>query len=162
MERAEIEHALEEAFDQALVFHGFADLMRDYDVYIYAPSAPSSAVPPEHLRYRFTHCVRATVTTGIRAEVWARSLDERLTDFETFKRTDDLEGFVWGVKWQDLYPGISLLPASQETERWSTALGMPFHEVQIETNVHVISLIFADLIVSTVEPGHAAFVVPGK
>ncbi len=33
---ADIASAFHEVFDQAVVFHGFADYMRDYDVVIYA------------------------------------------------------------------------------------------------------------------------------
>ncbi|MGX7827237.1 YxiG-like protein [Actinokineospora sp. 24-640] len=34
------------------------------------------------LRYRFTHCVRASVTSAVPAAVWSRSLDDRLTRLE--------------------------------------------------------------------------------
>lgn len=37
---------------------------------------------------------------------------------------------------------------------------VPFYEAVIRTNGHDISLVFSDLIVDTVAPGHAAFVVP--
>lgn len=37
---------------------------------------------------------------------------------------------------------------------------MPFHEAVIETNGHNLSLVFSNLIVDVVEPGHAPFVVP--
>jgi hypothetical protein len=36
--------------DQAIVFHGFADYMRDYEVFIYATSDPRTGIRPEHLR----------------------------------------------------------------------------------------------------------------
>src|SRR5262249_23945219 len=128
-----------------------------YEIFIYATADPRTGIRPEHLRYRFTHCVRATATTALAPEIWKRSLDERLVDYEQGR---DLDGYVWGVKWQALYPGINLLPDSADAERWSRALGLPFHEAVIETNGHNLSLVFSDLAVQTVSPGHAPFVLP--
>jgi hypothetical protein len=156
----EITRAFEDAFDQALVFHGFADYMRDYDVYVYATADPRTGISPEHLRYRFTHCVRATVTSAVAPDVWARSLDDRFTDYQTWVSSGEAEGSVWGVKWQGLYPGMQLLPQTAETQEWSARLGLLFHEALIETNGHNISLVFSGLTVTTVAPGHAPFVVP--
>jgi hypothetical protein len=158
----EIRRALDEVFDQALVFHAFADYMRDYDLYIYATSDPRTGIEPEHIRYRFTHCVRATATTAVRHDVWPRSLGDEFTDHEEWLRFGAPEGFVWGVKWQGLYPGMRLMPESDETREWSSLLGLPFHEVLIETNGHNLTLVFSDLRVSTVPPGTATFVVPAS
>ena len=97
------------------------------------------------------------MTTALSPEIWRRSLDERLVDYEQGR---DLDGYVWGVKWQDLYPGMKLVPDSAEAERWSRELGLPFHEAAIDTNGHNFSLVFSDLTLQTVEPGHAPFVVP--
>ena len=158
VDSAGIQAAFDDVFDQALVFHGFADYMRDYEVFVYATADPRTGIRPEHLRYRFTHCIRATVTSALSAETWKRSLDERLVDHD---RGRDLDGYVWGVKWQVLYPGMKLAPDSAEAHRWSGELGLPFHEAAIETNGHNISLVFSDLTVQAVDPGYAPFVVPG-
>jgi len=77
-----------------------------------------------------------------------------------YEQGRDLDGYVWGVKWQMLYPGMKLVPDSFDARRWSQEPGIPFHEVAIETNAHNISLIFSDLTVDTVSTGHAPFVVP--
>jgi hypothetical protein len=156
----ELRRAFEEVFDQALLFHGYADYMRDYDLYLYATADPRTGIAPEHLRYRFTHCVRASVTSAVRRDVWARSLDDKFTDYETWRKSGEGEGYVWGVKWQGLYPGIRLLPGTAEAREWSEQLGRPFHEVLIETNGHNISLVFSDLEVAKTDPGHVPFVVP--
>ena len=156
----DIKRALDEVFDQALVFHGFADHMRDYDLYIHATADPRTGIAPEHLRYRFTHCVRATATTAVGRDVWPRSLGDEFIDYEEWLRAGEPEGYVWGVKWQVLYPGMRLMPDSDETRSWSAQLGLPFHEVLIETNGHDITLVFSDLRVSTIPSGTAAFVVP--
>jgi hypothetical protein len=160
MDSSAIRTAFEDVFDQAIVFHGYAKHMRDYDVFIYATADPRTGIEPEHLRYRFTHCVRATVTTAVRRDVWKRSLDERLLDYESYLAADDLDGYVWGVDWQLLYPGISLLDQSAEADQWSADLDIPFHEAKIETNGHDVSLVFSDLHVDRVGPGHSPFVVP--
>jgi len=75
-----IQAAFDDVFDQAIVFHGFADYMRDYEVFVYVTADPRTGIRPEHLRYRFTHCVRATTTTALSPDIWRRSLDERLID----------------------------------------------------------------------------------
>jgi hypothetical protein len=100
VDTSEIHAAFDDAFDQAIIFHGFADYMRDYEVFIYATADPRTGVRPEHLRYRFKHCVQATVTSALSPETWKRSLDERLVDYE---QGLDLDGYVWGMKWQMLY-----------------------------------------------------------
>jgi len=74
------------------------------------------------------HCVRATATSALSPEAWRRSLDERLVDYE---RGRDLDGYVWGVKWQELYPGMKLVPDSADARRWSREVGLPFHEAII-------------------------------
>ncbi len=140
MDSSEIQAAFEGAFDQAVLFHGFAD----YEIFIYLTADPRTGVAPQHLRYRFTHCVRATITSALPPDTWKRSLDERLVDYEKGR---DLDGYVWGVRWQVLYPGMKLVTGSTDAERWSRELGLPF-------------LIFSDLAVDHVDIGHAPFVVP--
>jgi hypothetical protein len=156
----EIRRALDEVFDQALVFHCFADYMRDYDLFVYATADPRTGIAPEHLRYRFTHCVRASASTAVRRDVWPRSLADDFTDYGAWERAGEPEGYVWGVKWQGLYPGMTLQPESSETREWAELLSIPMHEVLIETNGHNINLVFSDLHVSTVAAGESPFVVP--
>jgi len=56
-------------FDSAIVPHGFAPHMRDYDVIVEVPlrSQTARAAIAGRYRYRFTHCVEAHVET-----FWAR------------------------------------------------------------------------------------------
>lgn len=156
MNRTEIQAAFDDVFDQALVFHGYADYMRDYDLYVYTTADPRTGIAPQHLRYRFTHCVRAFATSALPPETWKRSLDDRLVDPE---QSADLDGYVWGVKWQALYPGMALVADSAEARQWSHDLGLPFHEATIGTNGHHISLVFADLTVDLLAPGDTPFTV---
>jgi len=48
----QIREAVNDVFDQAIVFHGFAHYTRDYDVVIYATADPRTGIQPEHVRYR--------------------------------------------------------------------------------------------------------------
>jgi hypothetical protein len=68
------------------VFHGFADYMRDDEVFVDVCAALSTGIQPRHLLYRFKHCVRAVVTTRLDPELWQRSLDERLADYSRGER----------------------------------------------------------------------------
>ena len=47
MDIAEIQAALDDVLDQAIVFHGFADYMRDYDAFIYATADPRTGIAPQ-------------------------------------------------------------------------------------------------------------------
>ncbi|MDX6281593.1 MAG: hypothetical protein QOH03_2664 [Kribbellaceae bacterium] len=156
MDVHQITAAFDDLFDHALVFHGYTDYMRDYDVFVSTSADPRTGIAPEHLRYRFKHCVRASVTSVVSPQTWSQSLDDRLLDSE---QSHDLNGLVWAVRWQALYPGAKLLPASPETELWSARLGRPAHEATIETNIHAISLIFTDLSVDRINPGDSPFTV---
>ena len=118
VDSSQIQAAFDDVFDQAIVFHGFADYMRDYEVFVYA---------------------------------------KRLIDYDQGR---DLDGYVWGVKWQDLYPGMRLVPDSAEAGQWSRETGVPFHEAIIEANAQHLALVFSDLSVQTVQPGYAPFAVP--
>jgi hypothetical protein len=150
---------MDEVLDQAIVFHGFADYMRDYDVYIYATADPRTGVAPEHVRYRFVHAAEVVAASAVAPDVWQRSLDDRLIEYETGV---DLDGYVWCVKWQALYPGMRMADTSAAADRWSRTLGIPFFEASVETNGHNLTIVFADLIVEPIASGTAPFIVPGE
>ena len=155
----DLQRKLDDIFDQGLIFHGFTDYMRDYELVVHCTADPRTGIPPANLRYLFKVCVVARIETSVPPEVWLRSLDERLIDYEAGV---DLDGYVWGVKWQMLYPGARIVRNSVEARRWTDALAIPFHEVEIEGNGHRMTLVFSDLEVTEVEAGFAPFVVgPG-
>ncbi|MFG2081745.1 hypothetical protein ACGFI5_15415 [Micromonospora tulbaghiae] len=148
--------ALDEMFDQALVHHGFTDYMRDYEAIVYVTADPRTGVAPKYLRYLFRYCVEARCRTSVAPSTWRESLDDRLTDHRTGV---DLEGYVWGVKWQSLYPGARIVEESPAAQRWAEAIGLEFHEVRIETNTHDLTLLFSDLQVGEPPPGYRPFAV---
>jgi hypothetical protein len=159
----EIRAAFDEAFDHAVIFHGFARHLRDYDFYVYLQAAPSTGIAPEHRRYRFTHCVVAEASTALSAETWKRSLDPRLVDYQSYlASSDEVDGYVWGVNWQCAYPGFALVEDSERARTWSTEVGIPFYEATYEGNGHRVRLVFSDLEVSLAAVGDSAYTVDDR
>ncbi len=149
MDPVKLQQALDDIFDQALLHHGFVDYMRDYQLVIYATADPRTGIAPTTLRYLFRHCVQATCVTTVRADTWRESLDDRLITYETGV---ELDAYIWGVKWQMLYPGATLVTDSPTAQSWAAAIGIDFHEVRIETNAHDLTLIFSDLWIEELPP----------
>ena len=158
----EIEQALDDLFDHALVYHGYADYMRDYELVVAMPGAAGDAgctrgEPTQaYRRYLFRICPRVVVTSTVGQDVWPKSLDERLLQAES----PHGGAYAWGVRWQVLYPGAGRLETNRETKRWSSRLGVPFYEVTLEGNCHELQLLFSDLTVADLEAGYTPFVVP--
>jgi hypothetical protein len=68
--------------DSAIVRHGFAPYMRDYDVIIEVSAAKpggSGSYIEGRYRYRFTHCVEARVETDVPPRGTARGRRSSLT-----------------------------------------------------------------------------------
>lgn len=156
VEIARLSQALDDIFDGAIVHHGYTDYIRDYEVIVYVTADPRTGIPPIHLRYLFKYCVSAEVQTAVSPDTWRCSLDERLTDREI---GPDLDGFVWAVRWQPLYPGAEVVADSERARSWADKIGIPFHEVRFEMNAHAITLVFSDLDVTEVGEGYAPFTV---
>lgn len=97
----------------------------------------------------------AEARTELTPEIWRRSLDDRLLDHDA---AADLDGYVWGVKWQEFYPGARLVPDSERAAEWSTSLGIAMNHVEIETNGHHLTLVFHDLVVEDLPVGFAPFI----
>ena len=137
----ELEALMEDfdVFDNALLYHAYKDYMRDYELIVQVHVGPA---PQGTYSYLFRYCVEADVRTSLPASIYRQSLDERLIDYDTGK---DLDGYVWGVKWSALYPGWKRNPTSERAASWSADVGMEFHEVEVETNAYLLTLVFADL-----------------
>ena len=125
MDSAQLQQALDDVYDQALVHHGYTPYMRDYELIVYVTAESATGIPPAYLRYPFRFCVEATTRSTLSRDTWQRSRDERLIRYETGK---DLDGFVWGVTWLPLDPGFGVVPDSARARMWSDALGTDFHE----------------------------------
>jgi hypothetical protein len=151
-----LQQRLDEVFDHAVVFHGFTDYMRDYEVVFFCVADPTTGIEPEHVRYLFKCCVVAAVRSTLSAHNWRASLDERLIHSAT---GEGLVGYVWGVRWQVFYPGATIIADSPRAEQWSKELSIPFHEVVLEGNGHMITLVFSELVVLPASAGYTPFVV---
>jgi hypothetical protein len=135
---------LDEVSDQAIVFHGFTDYTRDYEVVFYRVADPAAGVDPGLVRFLFKHCVVAEVETTVSPKVWRESLDERLVDSRSGL---DLPGHAWAVKWHGNHPGVTAVYGSERAQEWVEQVGVPFSEVTIETDAHRITLVFSELVV---------------
>jgi hypothetical protein len=159
VDRAEIEAAFEDAFDAGLLFHAFANTMRDYEAIVEKSASPSSDIATRTDRYTFKACVEVEARTSLSPSTWKRSvMDDRLLN-ATVANELGLDGYVWGVEHQDIYPGFKLLPHSDRAHHWERMLGMPFYEATFEGNAHQFSLIFSDLSVDGVPAGWTPFEV---
>lgn len=156
MTPADIQAALDEVFDQAIVFHSFTDYMRDYEVITYSVADPTTGIKPAFDRYLFTNCVSATTTTTLDAEGWSRSLDDHLTTREAMNDAQD--GYVWGVRWQCNYPGAEAVEESEAASEWTRQLGIRFVSTVWSANGHRIELLHSGLTVSRIDAGYAPFI----
>ncbi len=155
MDASDVQRLLDGLIDQAIVYHGFADYMRDYELYVYCVFRPQPDVTAETVRLVFKNCVVANAETALTGDIWARSLDDQLLHWP---EPDDVDGYVWGVKWQHFENGV-VVSESPAASGWSKSVGIRFHEVRIVTNGHNLRLVFSDLTSSVVEPGHSPFTV---
>ena len=140
-------------FDQAIVRHGYADHMRDYDVLVETytsgggPGLPTR--PVGRFRYRFTHCPTTAVVTRLTDATWQASWDDAFLDYEAYRHAGE-PGFLWAVEYADAYPGLRYVEKSDRARMWSDRMNHEMHEVVLETNVYALSLVFHDLIVTQV------------
>jgi hypothetical protein len=143
-------------FDSAVVSHGFAPFLRDYDVVIEVPAAKpdgSSSYIMGRFRYRFTHCPEAHANSTVDTEIWRRSWDDLFTDYQAWEAAGAPAGYVWGVRYAAAYPGMSYVALSASARQWTEQLDREMHEVRIETNAWVLRLVFHDLRVEQLAAG---------
>ena len=139
MTGSEMRKKLEGLLDFAIVRHGFAPFLRDYDVV--------AEHKEQQCLYRFSHCASATATTAVADRVWMASWDDIFIDYSAWERAGSPDGYVWGVCYAVAYPGAKYVENSILAREWATRLGKLMHEVRIETNGHNLGLIFHDLTV---------------
>lgn len=130
---------LEDIYDVAVLRHGFADYVRDYQFEIEANWIGDLAG-----RYilTFKHCYDLTYKTLVKDDVIIKSWDDIFTDFETWEMNNEPDGFVWGTNWSLAYPGFKELNDSDKAKDWSERLKKQMSEVKLETNSFEINLIF--------------------
>ena len=144
-------------FDNAIVRHGFAPYMRDYELIVETAAATPDrrrSYPEGRYRYVFTHCVRADVETRVRDDTWRASWADAFIDYSEWEAAGCPAGFVWGVQYMDAYPGAKLVTGSQTATEWAARLGKTMAEVIIETNAQEIRLVFHTLNVYKIAEGN--------
>jgi hypothetical protein len=147
----EMRKALKEPlYDSAIVRHGFAPFLRDYDVV--------AQINQYQFLYRFSHCTSAWVTTAMADPFWKESWDDLYTDRAAWESAGAPSGHVWGACYSLAYPGATYVENSELAREWTLRLGKPMHEVRIETNVHNLGLVFHDLIVRELHEGDEGWV----
>ena len=150
-----LKERLDQLFDNELVFHGCTNYMRDYELVVYQSVDPRSGLHPQHLRFLFRFCTEVAIRSSLTPDAWAESTDDAL--LVTHQVTRESRGFVWGVQCQVLYPGAKIIPISQRAQAWEEAVGIPFHEVRIEGNAHIIEIVFSELSVEEVHAGYSPY-----
>ncbi|MFZ5909297.1 MAG: HalD/BesD family halogenase [Chloroflexota bacterium] len=152
--RQKLEH--QPISDSAVTEHHYTPYLRDYDVFVEVPAAlpnGKGSYIESRYRYRFTHCVTAEVTTAVSADIWRKSWDNVLIDYETWQNAGEPNGYVWGVGYSDAYPGLRYIEGSKVAQDWSRRLEKEMHEIMIETNGHNIRLVFHDVEIQKVAQG---------
>jgi hypothetical protein len=146
-------------FDSAVVAHGFAPHLRDYEITVEVPAAKPDGSGESYIEgryvYRFTHCVEAHCTTAVSDETWSLSWRDEFTDYARWKEAGAPEGYVWGTCFSDAYPGLSYVDGSTSAADWSRRLTQEMHEVALETNAFTLRLVFHDFVVEQVAVGDA-------
>jgi hypothetical protein len=62
-----------------------------------------------------------------------------------YPEKEEPDGFIWGVRFAEAYPGLTYVENGERGAHWSQLLGRTMHEVAIETNCFHLRLIFADI-----------------
>jgi hypothetical protein len=136
---ASIQAALDDMFDCPVLRHGFTDYSRDYEV-VWQGIGPRTG---KQYVTTFRACVEAHCTVDLSPEMFP--LDDVFIDFERWEAAGAPDGYVWGVKWANNYPGATYVNDSERAARWSALLNVPMHEVIFQTNPFTLTLVFHEL-----------------
>jgi hypothetical protein len=134
------------SIDLGIMAHGFAPHGRDYIFIVEDSIGPK----PGTYQLILTHVVELSYCTRVADDSWAESWGDEFTDYETWLKSGEPGGYVWGSNWSLAYPGIEVPTHSEKAENWSKRLGKPMFEMKLGTDRFSISLIFHDLRVDRV------------
>jgi hypothetical protein len=133
----------ESFFDAAIIRHGFTDYMRDYEIIVVGRAGPPAA---DIHRYLFVGCAEAVYQTAISPKYFGPSLpDDFVFSGPDYPEKKDPQGFIWGVRYANAYPGLSYRLGGERSAYWTAHLRRKMHEVFIETEAYSLLLVFADL-----------------
>lgn len=117
-----------------ILWHGFADYMRDYEILVAEYRGIERA---DNRLYQFVGCVDVRITTNIDAITYVSSLISPLDESEA--------SFDWNVRFSTSDFGIELID-DDELKGWRDRLGVRMYKAVIVTDAFVISLFFHDLV----------------
>src|ERR1700722_3920441 len=159
MDASDITTSLNRMFDRDLLHEGFSPGGRDYEMILYESVDPNPAyglVPP-HPRFLFRFCVEIVGESKVHSSAWNRARGDRLgKDYEPSRLSP---GTPWSQRFEVLYPGAQLIEDSPKARSWELRVDLPFHEVVIEGNVRLRSLVFIDLEFEEVRDGYTPYQV---
>lgn len=129
-------------YDYAIVRHGFTDYMRDYEIIVHFGFHSGNALE----KYQFVGCIEATYSSALSPRVLAQSLaDENVLAGPGTVKGDLPEGYIWGVRYAAVDPGWRYVENGERAMQWSKLMGRKMHEIDINTNVFNLKLVFADI-----------------
>lgn len=137
---------LEAIGEGAVVFHGFTDFARDYDLVVALGDGDRG--PPRFRQYRFNCCVAAEVRSSLSPEARRASSTSGVIDGEA-EPTDH----VWGMRGQNV-SSATLVSGSSRARQLADVVGIDFHEVRIAAAIHTLTLVFSDVEVTVLRAGH--------
>lgn len=128
-------------FDNSILSHGFTDYMRDYRMVVYSMVGSQDVGYWEYLFKACVECNYQTTVTTLSVNGWT---DDVFIDRDVYESSGQ-NGFLWGLKFSPAYPGWTYVEDSPRASSWADVIGMPMHEVGIETNHFNLTLVFHDL-----------------
>jgi hypothetical protein len=133
--------------DFAVLEHGFAPHGRDYEFLI----EHSGYNAPGRHRLIFTHVVEMSFRTEVRDDVWPRSWSDLFTNYQTWEKSGEPDGYVWGTNWSMAYPGIAAVEPSSRATDWAARIQHPMYEATIATDRFRIELVFHDIVTEHID-----------
>ncbi|MGH8092293.1 MAG: hypothetical protein ACREIF_02305 [Chthoniobacterales bacterium] len=127
--------------DFAVLAHGFLAHGRDYFMRV----QDCIGRDPGTHELRFTHCVRLDYETRVRDDVWPISWSDDFIDYQRWQAVGEPDGYVWGSRWSNAYPGLRAVEPSALAAEWSERLKHEFFEATLETDRFFLRLIFHDI-----------------
>jgi hypothetical protein len=71
--------------------------------------------------------------------------DEFVYSGPDYPDKEEPDGFIWGVRFAEAYPGMEYLETGERAAYWSGLMGRKMHEITVETNACLLRLVFADV-----------------
>jgi hypothetical protein len=124
--------------DFGVMSHGFARHGRDYTFIVDVGRSGTHELV-------LTHVVELQYETRVRDDVWPKSWEDVMTDYQAWEIAGEPDGYVWGNNWSLAYPGLYVAESDPAAARWSERLGKQMYAMAIETDRFKISMIFHEV-----------------